>query len=99
MKRREITAIKSNLPTIRSVDDYYKHIALTFPNKGITAFYSYDQLITYKKENKPRILTDKWDYSKTTTKYLSQYLGKNIAEIKQAISNFEFILEDNPCLT
>lgn len=99
MKLEEITEIKSHLPSIRSIDNSNNQIAISLPAKGITAFYSYDQLITYKQEIKPRILTSKWDYCKTTTKYLSQYLGKNKAEIKQAIANFEFILEDNPCLT
>ena len=98
MKRQEITEIKSKLPTITSIDDYYKHIVLHFP-EGLTAMYSYNTLITYKWKNKPRILTSDWDYSKTTTKYLSQYLGKNKAEIREAITNFEYILEDNPCLT
>ena len=98
MKRQEITEIKSQLPTITSIDDYHKHIILRFPLTGLTAMYSYDTLITYKFQDKPRILTSDWDYSRTTTKYLSQYLNKNKAEIKKAITNFEYILEDNPCL-
>ena len=97
MKRQEITEIKSQLPTIQSLDNYSKHISLSFQS-GLTAMYSYDTLITYKFQDKPRILTSDWDYSRTTTKYLSQYLNKNKAEIKKAIANFEFILEDNPCL-
>ena len=98
MKLQEITEIKSQLPTIQSLDNYHKHISLHFPS-GLTAMYSYDTLITYKFQDKPRILTSDWDYSRTTTKYLSQYLNKNKAEIRKAIENFEYILEDNPCLT
>ena len=98
MKRQEITEIKSQLPTIKSIDNYHKHICLRFPS-GLSAMYSYDTLITYKFQDKPRILTSDWDYSKSTTKYLSQYLGKNKAEIKKSIASFEFILQDNPCLT
>ena len=98
MKQQEITEIKSQLPTIQSLDNYYKHISLRFPS-GLTAMYSYNTLVTYKVPDKPRILTSDWDYYKSTTKYLSQYLGKNKAEIKKAIASFEFILEDNPCLT
>ena len=98
MKRQEITEIKSQLPTIQSLDNNSKHIALHFPS-GLSAMYSYNTLITYKAPDKPRILTSAWDYSKSTTKYLSQYLGKNKAEIKKAIASFEFILQDNPCLT
>ena len=97
MKRQEITEIKSQLPDIQSLDNYHKHIYLRFPS-GLSAMYSYDTLITYKFQDKPRILTSDWDYSKTTTKYLSQYLNKNKAEIRKAIENFEYILEDNPCL-
>ena len=97
MKQQEITEIKSQLPTIQSLDDYYKHIALHFPS-GLSAMYSYNTLITYKAPHKPRILTSNWEYPRTTTKYLSKYLGKNKAEIKKAITSFEFILEDNPCL-
>ena len=97
MKQQEITEIKSQLPTIKSLDNYYKHIALHFPS-GLTAMYSYNTLITYKAPNKPRILTSDWNYSRTTTKYLSRYLKKNKAEIEKAISSFEFILQDNPCL-
>ena len=97
MKRQEITEIKSQLPTIQSLDNYNKHIALYFQS-GLSAMYSYNTLITYKFQDKPRILTSDWDYSRTTTKYLSQYLRKNKAEIKKAIANFEFILQDNPCL-
>ena len=97
MKRQEITEIKSQLPTIQSLDNYHKHISLSF-SSGLTAMYSYNTLITYKFQDKPRILTTYWDYSRTTTKYLSQYLNKNKAEIRKAIENFEYILEDNPCL-
>ena len=97
MKQQEITEIKSQLPTIQSLDDYYKHIVLHFP-LGLSAMYSYNTLITYKAPHKSRILTSNWGYPRTTTKYLSKYLGKNKAEIKKAITSFEFILEDNPCL-
>lgn len=97
MKLQEITEIKSQLPTIKSLDNYHKQIVLCFPS-GLTAMYSYNTLITYKFQDKPRILTPYWDYSRTTTKYLSQYLHKNKAEIRKAITNFEYILEDNPCL-
>ena len=59
MKQQEITDIKSQLPTIQSLDNYHKHISLRFPS-GLTAMYSYDTLITYKAPDKPRIITSDW---------------------------------------
>lgn len=103
MKQLDSTAIKaqiqntrSNLPSIRSLDDYYKHIVVTIGDTQ--AFYSYDSLIAYTLPNEKIVLTNYWDYSKTTTKYLSQYLGRNKKEIIQAIADFTYILEDNPCI-
>jgi len=97
MNRQEITEIKQQLPEVSYMDDYYKHMRLDFPN-GIRAFYSYGTLIYYKKPGNLPILTDSWDYSKSTTKYLSRFLGQNKKEITQSIAAFKFILESNPCL-
>lgn len=97
MNRQEITDLKSQLPSVSYIDDYYKHMALRFPN-GIQAFYSYGTLIYYKKPDHLPVLTTDWDYSKSTTKYLSKHLGKNKKEIVQSIAAFKFIMEDNPCL-
>lgn len=103
MKQLDSTAIKSQiqdtrskLPSIRSLDDYYKHIVVTIGD--LQAFYSYDSLIAYTLPNGKVVLTNYWHYSKTTTKYLSQYLGRNKKEIMQAIADFTYILEDNPCI-
>lgn len=103
MKQLDSTAIKSQiqdtrskLPSIRSLDDYYKHIVVTIGD--LQAFYSYDSLIAYTLPNGKVVLTNYWDYSKSTTKYLSQYLGRNKQEIRQAIADFTYILEDNPCI-
>lgn len=103
MKRLNSTAIKSQiqdtrskLPSIRSLDDYHKHIVVTIGD--LEAFYSYNSLIAYTLPNQKVVLTNYWDYSKTTTKYLSQYLGRNKKEIRQAIADFTYILEDNSCI-
>ena len=103
MKQLDSTEIKfqiqnarSNLPSIRSLDDYYKHLVVTIGDAQ--AFYSYGSLIAYKLPNQKIVLTNYWDYSKSTTKYLSQYLGRNKQEIRQAIADFTYILEDNPCI-
>lgn len=94
--KAQIQNTRSNLPSIRSLDDYYKHLVVTIGDTQ--AFYSYDSLIAYKLPNGKIVLTNYWDYSKTTTKYLSQYLGRNKQEIRQAIADFTYILEDNPCI-
>lgn len=98
MNRQEITELKSQLPEVSYMDDYYKHMELKFQN-GTRAYYSYGTLIWYKKPDHLPILTKDWNYSRTTTKYLSQFLGKNKKEIVQSIAAFKMILEDNPCLT
>ena len=94
--KAQIQNTRSNLPSIRSLDDYYKHIVVTIGDTQ--AFYSYDSLIAYKLPNGKIVLTNYWDYSRSTTKYLSQYLGRNKQEIRQAIADFTYILEDNPCI-
>lgn len=94
--KAQIQNTRSNLPSIRSLDDYYKHLVVTIGD--IQAFYSYDSLIAYKLPNEKIVLTNYWDYSRSTTKYLSQYLGRNKKEIRQAIADFTYILEDNPCI-
>ena len=94
--KSQIQSARSNLPSIRSLDDYYKHIVVTIGDTQ--AFYSYDSLIAYTLPNEKIVLTNYWDYSKSTTKYLSQYLGRNKQEIRQAIADFTYILEDNPCI-
>lgn len=94
--KSQIQNTRSNLPSIRSLDDYYKHLVVTIGDTQ--AFYSYDSLIAYNLPNQKIVLTNYWDYSKSTTKYLSQYLGRNKQEIRQAITDFTYILEDNPCI-
>ena len=94
--KAQIQNTRSNLPSIRSLDDYYKHIVVTIGDTQ--AFYSYNSLIAYKLPNGKIVLTNYWDYSKSTTKYLSQYLGRNKQEIRQAIADFTYILEDNSCI-
>ena len=94
--KSQIQSARSNLPSIRSLDDRYKHIVVTIGDTQ--AFYSYDSLIAYNLPNQKIVLTNYWDYSRSTTKYLSQYLGRNKQEIRQAIADSTYILEDNPCI-
>ena len=94
--KSQIQSTRSILPSIRYLDDYYKHLVVTIGD--IQAFYSYGTLIAYNLPNQKIVLTSYWHYSKSTTKYLSQYLGRNKQEIRQAIADFTYILEDNPCI-
>ena len=94
--KAQIQNTRSNLPSIRPLDDSYKHIVVTIGDTQ--AFYSYNSLIAYNLPNGKIVLTNYWDYSRSTTKYLSQYLGKNKQEIRQAIADSTYILEDNPCI-
>jgi len=55
-------------------------------------FYSYDTLIAFTKEGQI-YLTSKWDYSRTTLKYLCQFLGvKSKKDIEQGIKEGKYLL-------
>lgn len=59
---------------------------------GGNSFYSYNTLIAERKGDKV-YLTDKWDYSATTLRYLCQFLGvKSKKDIEQGIKEGKFIL-------
>lgn len=63
-----------------------------------TFFQSYNSIIvkTTFEDGKRKIYLDKnkWDYSKTTSKYRNQFLGKTTKEIENAIKNGEIELID-----
>lgn len=62
-------------------------------NNNEQKFYSYSSLIATKKNNKT-VLTNKWDYSRTTTKYLCRFLGvKSKKDIEKMILNKEITIE------
>lgn len=60
-------------------------------------FQSYGSLIAYRKNNFI-YLSDKWDYSKTTLKYLKIFLNTSMSkkEIKEALKSgvFQLITEE-----
>ena len=58
-------------------------------------FQSYDSVVAFKpnsSEEKIRVGVD-WDYSRTTMKYVGQFLGQNTAKTRKDIKN-EIILVD-----
>jgi hypothetical protein len=63
-----------------------------------TYFQSYDSIIikTFFEGSKRIVVLDKnyWDYSKTTSKYRNEFLGKTTKEIKSLIHTGEYLLLD-----
>ena len=62
---------------------------ITFNNGKV--FKSYHSIIAIKYKGKV-YLTDKYNYSKTTMKYLKQFLGHGIGETRKAIKEGKYKL-------
>jgi hypothetical protein len=61
-----------------------------------SVFISYDSIIAHKDNLGQITLSDKWNYSKTTTKYLSQFLnGIKSSEIKAKIKDNIYFIDAN----
>jgi len=66
-----------------------------FQENGITYFQSYETIIAKCTGTETILDAQKWDYSRTTLKYLCQFLGvKSKKEIERNIKNHNFKLED-----
>jgi len=63
-----------------------------------TEFQSYNSIIvkTCFEDDKRKVYLDKtyWDYSRTTSKYRNQFLGKTTKEIQALIKSGEYELID-----
>jgi hypothetical protein len=72
----------------------------TVPNQfqiltnGATYFQSYSSMIA-KVTSQGIILTDKWNYSKTTSKYLYSFLGMNRKEIEKGLKDGTIKLDNS----
>ena len=58
-------------------------------------FQSYDSVVAFRPRNrkeKVRVGTD-WDYSRTTMKYVGQFLGQNTAKTRKDIEKGDIILD------
>lgn len=55
-------------------------------------FQSYDSIIAITEPNKKTILGKNWNYSRTTAKYRSRFLGETTKETEQNIKNGEYIV-------
>jgi len=63
-------------------------------DKG-TYFKSYDSVIALETWGGQVIITDDWNYSKTTSKYTCEFLNMSLQEIKKAIKSGQFTLDNN----
>lgn len=59
-------------------------------------FQSYSSIIAFKGDKTGKIYLDeeKWDYSRTTSKYRRQFLGEDIEDTRSKIESGEYILTD-----
>ena len=57
-------------------------------------FLSYDSLIANKYDNRIILDSNLWNFSRTTTKYLSQFLNQNLKQIRKSIRNGDYKLLD-----
>ncbi len=61
-------------------------------------FQSYNtriaEIIQWPDETRITLDRDKWNYSKTTTKYRNQFLGETTKETERKIKSGEYILTD-----
>jgi retron-type reverse transcriptase len=67
---------------------------LTINTEYGMAFQSYNSIVAFKDfESGKTYLGKDWDYSRTTMKYLGQWLGLNAKEIRKKLKDGEFILD------
>ena len=63
-------------------------------------FQSYDSVVAFKPnscEEKIRVGVD-WDYSRTTMKYVGQFLGQNTAKTRRDIKDEVIIVDYDLCI-
>lgn len=58
------------------------------------AFQSYDSIVAFRDTNGKIYLGSDWDYSRTTMKYLGQWLGQNTAETRKDLASGRFVLDE-----
>ncbi len=63
-------------------------------------FQSYDSVVAFKpnsSEEKIRVGVD-WDYSRTTMKYVGQFLGQNTAKTRKDITDEVILVDYDLCI-
>ena len=72
---------------------HVKNQFLIKDNEGNTFFQSYNTIIAKKDKHGFIFLdADKWDYSKTTSRYRNLFIGLNTADTKKAIKEGKITL-------
>lgn len=56
------------------------------------AFQSYDSIVAFVGDGTVTLGPD-WDYSRTTMKYLGQWLGRNAKEIRQRVADGTYTID------
>lgn len=68
---------------------------IIYADDGTAYFQSYSSVICRKKWRDDIVLDkNKWDYSKTTMKYLALFLGMSPKDIRQKVKDGVFILDN-----
>jgi len=69
------------------------HFVIRYHGVGV-AFQSYDSTVAFRDLDGKIYLGSDWDYSRTTMKYLGQWLGQNTAETRKDLASGRFILDE-----
>lgn len=78
--------------TFRGIENMNENHFKVFADDGVY-FVSYGFKIVYKPwDGTPEIDREKWDYSKTTSKYRAQFLGETTKETAAKIKSGAYIL-------
>ena len=87
---KAINKFKKDFRRVRQTNPNHTELAMRYG----TAFVSYDSVVAFRPyANEPFVLGANWDYSKTTLKYLGQWLGLDKAEITAKIKSGEYIVD------
>jgi hypothetical protein len=97
MKVRNMTSANGNKIANQFIMEDEGHGALGNFTRRQT-FQSYDTVIAVKTvwpdETRIELDAEKWDYSKTTSKYRNQFLGETTKDTERKIKSGEYMLAD-----
>ena len=88
--------MKTSVRVSQMTNDNYRPVANHFIiEDGDTVYIQSYRSIVVKKEYNKITLGRDWDYSRTTMKYVGQYLGENAKSIRAKIASGEYIYDEN----
>lgn len=64
----------------------------TIEHQGVNYLQSYESIIARWVDGERPLFSPHWDYSKTTMKYLGQFLNSNAKEIRQKFKDGEYVV-------